>query len=231
VASVLCVGQPVRYKLKANTGITRDWLLTYVVPGISQQYEDDDANRITDVLYACLEPGCEYLLMPEVYGRVRAAWIILCVEHEHERDWNPVEKVVLQVHRYENQLVIDELIAIPGGGNNGGGGVGGDDDPLVLANRAAGNQQQLGIITNQLHQLKQGLTQAKMENLHAISELRSFCQHQFGNVHTTFGKLLQQAPTRRVPVNRPANATTAAAMVAATTVNATANVANASGGV
>jgi hypothetical protein len=63
VASVLCVGQPVKYKLKTNTGITRDWLLTYVVPGISQQYEDDDANRITDVLtlpllYACLEPGC-----------------------------------------------------------------------------------------------------------------------------------------------------------------------------
>lgn len=237
VASVLCVGQPVKYKLKANTGITRDWLLTHVVPGISQQYEDDDANRIADVLslpllYACLEPGCEYLMTPEVYGRVRAAWIILCVEHEHERDWNPVEKVVLQVHRYENQLVIDELIAIPGGGgNNGGGGVGGDNDPLLLANRAVGNQQQLGIITNQLHQLKQDLTQAKMENLHAVSELRSYCQHQFGNVHTTFGKLLQQAPTRRVPVNRPANATTAVAMAAATTVNATANAANAGGGV
>jgi hypothetical protein len=52
-----------------------------------------------------------------------------------------VEKVFLQVHGYENQLVIDELIAIPGGGgNNGGSGVGGDNDPLVLANRVAGNQ-------------------------------------------------------------------------------------------
>jgi hypothetical protein len=50
VASVLCVGQPVKYKLKANTGITLDWLLTHVVPGISQQYEDDDANRIADGL-------------------------------------------------------------------------------------------------------------------------------------------------------------------------------------
>jgi hypothetical protein len=74
-------------------------------------------------------------MAPEVYGRVRAAWILLCVEHEHERDWNPVEKVVLQVHRYENQLVIVKLIMIPGGGgNNGGGGVGGDNDPFVLAN-------------------------------------------------------------------------------------------------
>jgi hypothetical protein len=67
-----------------------------------------------------------------------------------------------------------------------------------------------------------------MENLHAVSELRSYCQHQFGNVHTTLGKLLQQVPTRRV---RPANATTAADMAAATTVNATANAANAGGGV
>jgi hypothetical protein len=107
-------------------------------------------------------------MMPEVYGRVRAAWIILCAQHEHEQDWNPVEKVVLQVHRYENQLVIGKPIAIPGGGgNNVGVGVGGNNDPLVLANRAVGNQQQLGIITKQLHQLKQDLVQGKMENLHA----------------------------------------------------------------
>ena len=124
-----------------------------------------------------------------------------------------MEKVVLQVHRYENQLVIDELLTLGGGGNGGngdgggggggGGRDGGDGDPHVVANRAAGNQQQLGIITNQVHQLKQDVVQCKMENLHATSELRSYCQHQFGNIHTTLGKLLHQAPTRRVPGGRP----------------------------
>jgi Transcriptional activator of glycolytic enzymes len=220
VAAILCVGQPVKYKLKANTAITRDWLLTNVVPCIRELYANDVANRIADVLalpllYAVLEPGLEDTMTATVYGRVRAAWIAHCVQHEMDAQVNPVEKVVLQVHRYENQLVIDELLSLGGfggGGNNGGGG---DGDPLVVANRAAGNQQQLGIITNQLHQVKQDITECKMENLHATSELRSYCQHQFANLHTTLGKLLHQAPTRRVPGGRPGNAATAIRTAAA----------------
>jgi hypothetical protein len=220
VAGVLCVGQPVKYKLKPNTGITRNWLLANIVPGIRDHFEDDTQNRIADVLalpllYAVLEPGCEDLVTPAVSGRVRAQWIVHCVANEMEQDLNPVEKVVLQVHRYENQLVIDELLTLQGGGGDNDG-PGGGADPLLVANQAAGNQQQLSILTNQMHQLKQDQTEAKMESLHAISELRSYCQHQFGNVHTTLGKLLNQAPTRRVP-GRPGNAATAAGIAAATT--------------
>jgi Transcriptional activator of glycolytic enzymes len=220
VAAVLCVGQPVKYKLKPNSGVTRDWLLANVVPGIRDHYQADAANRIADVLalpllFACLEPGCEDLMTPAVYGRVRGSWIALSTQLEHDKDWNPVEKVVLQVHRYENQLVIDELLALPGGGGQGAHDGGDGVDPLVMANRAAGNQQQLSIITNQMQQLKQDLIQSKMENLHATSELRSYCQHQFGNVHKTLGHLLHQAPTRRV-ANRPANAATATGTAAAT---------------
>jgi hypothetical protein len=63
VASVLCVGQLVKYKLKPNTGITRQWLLTNVVPGISEQYEDDAANRIADVLALPLEAFQPYTVL------------------------------------------------------------------------------------------------------------------------------------------------------------------------
>jgi hypothetical protein len=79
--------------------------------------------------------------------------------------------------------VIVEILALPGGGGNNEDGV--NDDHLLLANQADGNQQQMGIMTNQLHQLKQELIQAKMETLHAVSELRSYCTHQFTNIHTT----------------------------------------------
>lgn len=234
VAAVLCVGQPVKYKLKPNTAITRQWLLTNVVPGIHELYSGDDANRIADVLalpllFAVLEPGLEDDVMtPAVHGRIKGSWIAHCVQHELDQTSNPVEKVVLQVHRYENQLVIDELLGLGGGGGGGGveaaAGGHGEADPLLVANRAAGNMQQLGIITNQLHQVKQDITECKMENLQAISELRSYCQHQFGNVHTTMGKLLHQAPTRRVaiPGGRPANATTGRATAAGTGTVATA---------
>jgi hypothetical protein len=79
VASVLCVGQPVKYKLKPNAGFTRQWLLTNIVPGISEQYEDDAANRIADILalpllFAVMEPGCQDMVTPAVFGQVRAAW-------------------------------------------------------------------------------------------------------------------------------------------------------------
>jgi hypothetical protein len=218
VAGVLCVGQPVKYKLKANSGVTREWLLTNVVPGIRDHYDADAQNRVADVLalpllFACLEPGLEHIMTPAVRNRVQDAWETLRQQHEQEVVWNPVEKVVLQVHRYENQLVIDELLTL--GANNGNNnGEAGASENLVQANRVAGNMQQLGIITNQVHQLKQDIVQCKMENLHAISELRSYCQHQFGNVHTTLGKLLHQAPTRRVPGGRPANAGTATGIAA-----------------
>ena len=217
VAAVLCVGQPVKYKLKADTAVTRGWLLANVVPGIHEHFADDTANRIADVLalpllWACLDPVASQLISPAVGGRVSANWTIHCVEHELPRDRNPVEKVVLQVHRYENQLVIDELLAVPevvGGNGNG------DVDPLLLANRAAGNQQQLSILTNQVHQLKLDLAQVKMELSTAIAESRNYNERQLTLLHKTLGKLLHQAPTRRVP-NRPANAATAAGVAAGT---------------
>jgi Transcriptional activator of glycolytic enzymes len=219
VAAVLCVGQPVKYKLKADTAVTRGWLLTNVVPGIHEFFEDDAANRIADVLalpllWACLDERARQLVPPEVSGRVRANWTAHCLQHELDQQWNPVEKVILQVHRYENQLVIDELLTVQEVGR-GDGGANGDVDPLVVANRAAGNMQQLSILTNQVHQLKLDHAQAKMELQEAIAESRSYNVHQFTLLHKTFGKLLHQAPTRRVPGGvRPANAATAVGLAA-----------------
>ena len=217
VASALCVGQPVKYKLKANTEITRAWLLTNIVPGINEHFSDDPANKIADVLalpllWACLDPVANKLVSSAVVGKVTAMWTIHCLEKEIPRDRNPVEKVVLQVHRYKNQLVINKLLAIP----EAQGGVidGNQPDPLLVANRVAGNQQQLSILTNQVHQLKLDLAQVKMELATAIAESRNYSERQLTLLHKTLGKLLHQAPTRRV-ANRPANAATAAGLAAA----------------
>jgi len=206
VAGVLCVGQPVKYRLKPNSGITRDWLLTHVVPGIRDHYDTDSNNRIADVLalpllFACLNPDLEHLMSQEVMERVEAAWATLRAGTDHPIDWNPVEKVVLQVHRYENELVIDELLAMgnDGGGGGGTGGAGGD---LMVANQVAGNQQQLGIIVNQLHQVKQKQSEDRQAFETGMSSMRTYNQHQFQLVHRTLGRMLQQAPTRRVA--RPA---------------------------
>jgi len=208
VASILCVGQPVKYKLKSGSGVTRDWLLTHVVPGISDHYDTDENNKIADVLalpllFACLQSELDHLMSQEVRDRVQNAWEQL--RGDHEPEWNPVEKVVLQVHRYENELVIDELLSM--GDSNGGDGSGGD---LMVANQVAGNQQQLGIIVNQLHQVKQRQSEDRQAIETGMSALRGYCQHQFTAVHRTLGRMLHQAPTRRVPGGRPAGRAEAA---------------------
>jgi len=207
VAGILCVGQPVKYKLKPNSGITSEWLLTHVVPGIHDHYNTDQNNKIATVLalpllWSCLEPGMEELMSDGIRARVQAAWEQLRSGSDHAADWNPVSKVVLQVHRFENELVIDELLSLGGGnGGNGGNGNGGD---LMVANQVAGNQQQLGIIVNQLHQVKQTQVEDRQAMEAGISALRSYTQHQFTTVHRTLGRMLHQAPTRRVPGGRPA---------------------------
>jgi hypothetical protein len=48
-----------------------------------------------------------------------------------DRTVNPVEKAVLQVHRYENQLVIDELLLL-------GAVLADNGDALLVANCTAG---------------------------------------------------------------------------------------------
>ena len=87
VAATLCVGQPVKYKLKPDTAVTRGWLLTNVVPGIHEHFEDDAANRIAEVLalpllWASLDPVASLLISPAVAGRITARWTIHCLEHE-----------------------------------------------------------------------------------------------------------------------------------------------------
>jgi hypothetical protein len=115
----------------------------------------------------------------EVMERVEAAWSALRIGTDHAIDWNPVEKVVLQVHRYENELVIDELLSLGNGGDGTGGGIGGN---LMVANQVAGNQQQLGIIVNQLHQIKQQQVEDRQAIQTDVAALRSYTQHQFTSV-------------------------------------------------
>ena len=53
VASVLAVGGPVKYKPRAGCGVTHQWLMTHVVPGIKAHFSGDESNKIAEVLHAC----------------------------------------------------------------------------------------------------------------------------------------------------------------------------------
>ena len=109
--------------------------------------------------------------------------------------------------------MIDTLLAIPKGP---GVGDGHQPDPLLVANRDAGNQQKLSILTNQVHQLKLDVAQVKMELATTIAVLRNYNARQLTLFRMKLGKLLQQAPSARRVANQPVNAATAAGTTAAT---------------
>ena len=73
VAAILCVGQPVKYKLKEGTALTRDWLFVNVVPGIREHFADDAANKIADVLAL---PCCGHAWIPKPNTLFHLQWLV-----------------------------------------------------------------------------------------------------------------------------------------------------------
>ena len=109
VASVLCVGGPVRYVVSADCGVTKHWLLENVVPGIASIYTQD-GNNIAEVLgvvvlWACFDP----VTMTKVPG-----WLLNRVRTAYERTMelppggNPVEKRKLFIFPMGGQLCIQD---------------------------------------------------------------------------------------------------------------------------
>ena len=81
VASVLCVGGPIRYMCRTGSGLEMklDWMHDNVVPGIYNYFNADPSNRVADVLahavlFAACQPGLEHLLPLGVGDRIRHAW-------------------------------------------------------------------------------------------------------------------------------------------------------------
>lgn len=113
VASLLCVGGPVKYKLKNGIAISNDWLFEHVVPMIRQRYHND-LNFCTvmalAILFAALDESIDVPL--RIRNRVKLAYSELGLE-----ETQPVMKVALHVYRIEDRLMIDEVE--PVSDNNG----------------------------------------------------------------------------------------------------------------
>ena len=112
VAAVLCIGGPVKYKARAGSHLTFQFIKDHVVPGIFQHFTADENNKITGILglallWAAHQPGLEHMMADEVRLRIRNAYAN--IRGENPADWNPVAKIPLIVTRVENNLCIDEL--------------------------------------------------------------------------------------------------------------------------
>jgi len=122
LAAILSVGGAIRYKLKEDSHVSHQFLMTVVAPKINEHFGGvDPSNRIADVLalpllWACHEPSLSHLMSTLVRDRVLEGYSM--IHGGHPADYNPVVKVPLHVSRVENQVFIQEAIDL-GNGDNG----------------------------------------------------------------------------------------------------------------
>ena len=193
MASILCVGGPIRYMFRDGSGLTLDWMRANVVPGIHNQFSADPSNRVADVLshavlFAACQPGLEHLLPLGVGDRIRHAWTQVRPEDYHE-DWNPIVRMPILVSRVENQLVIDDLMIAEPDGAPGPQ----QQQQIPHAQALHGHAAQLQLCLNQIHHCRQEVTEAKAAASQELSDLKTWLVVKFNTQALNLNKLRQAA--------------------------------------
>jgi hypothetical protein len=164
VAGVLCVGGPIKYKMKAGVTLTDDWLFENVVPNIRCRYWND--SRLCKVLATALlfaamdaEVG-EKFLPPAMRDRISAAYI-----PTHPEIQQPVVRIPLMIYRIQDTLMIDEMPQF-----DNGGGAAGPVGPAVAGNSAITEQQHAQVLIN-VQSLQQLVAQNHQQAQDALASL------------------------------------------------------------
>ena len=192
VAGVLCVGGPIKYKLKAGVNLTDDWLFDNVVPNIRRRYPNDSRLcRVlaTALLYGALDPQIgEELLPPSLRERITTAYV-----PTHPETAQPVVRVPLTIYRIQDNLMIDEMIQQEG--DNGG--------PVVAqAPAGAPTEQQHAQVLINIQALQQAVAQNHQQAMDALASLREWVLNQFRHVNGNIrahGGTIQGALARQDP--------------------------------
>jgi hypothetical protein len=188
VQASLCVGGPVKYKLLDDCGITTDWLLENVVPGIREYY--GEANTISIVLalpllYACLNadltdkvPNTLSTQILEAYQRVRVL----------DEGVNPVKKVQLHIRRNQDQLCIDEVEVVEGA------------DGTIIGNEQ--QQQNTNMILLQMQRIQQQLATQYDHLQQSVNNFRSDMSAKHSLLQKNINRLFIQPPRQATPQQR-----------------------------
>ena len=169
MAGILCVGGPIKYKLKSDVQLTDDWLFENVVPNIRRRFPNDSRLcRVlaTAILFAAMDNEVGEQYMPAAMrDRINAAYI-----PTHPQIAQPVMRVPLTIYRVQDTLMIDEMILHeqPGGAPaaNAPAGAAAVGVPIV-------NQQQHAQTLINLQALKQAVAQIINSNKNLLSLLDS----------------------------------------------------------
>jgi hypothetical protein len=115
VASVLCLGGAIQYKLQKDSGISYGWLYENFVSHMLNLYPASQ-NRVAKILalpllWACLDADACKIVPAAVSGRVKAAYLTI---QQLPNDINPVKRVPIMIYRNNDNLVIQDLVEVDG---------------------------------------------------------------------------------------------------------------------
>ena len=158
---------------------------------MSHLFWHDETNNIGKVLakpllWACMRPGFETFMSHRVRERVQAGYETIR-GNENPANYNPIAHVPLNICWVEGQLCIDELLELDDG-------LGADGGALQQAAAIQGRNDMVQQLVQQVHQLRQSLTNQQQMLWDEISQLRTFITQQFGILGRNVDRLAIQAP-------------------------------------
>ena len=194
VAAACCKGGPITYQVIQSSGITEDWILTYVVPNISREFGRNVALVLGAALLWRIFDEDEKKVVPlQIKTRVIAAYNDLRAQHRGTllEGENPVRKRLLCVYGEEDAVFIElllldddnqnEQVQDRGGGGADHGNSAGETDINTTNNRSRQlRDEQMKFMNSQIIALRR-------EN----AELRSELARQ-SQISTTWFKTINR---------------------------------------
>ena len=108
VAGKLCIGGPVKHKIKANEGITNAFILQHVTPAVRTRLGDDVATVLGKALmWLAFSEKSDFVpaaLKDRITGNCNAI-------RPNGFEGNPIEKVLIVISGSEGEVYFDEITA------------------------------------------------------------------------------------------------------------------------
>jgi hypothetical protein len=112
VAAALCKGGPIHYSVKANSGISKEWIFEHVVPNIFANYDEHVAIVLGRALLWRIFDSEQSKVVPRfISEKVKAAYNDLGSRNSLELGENPVKKQPLAVMGNDAEVHIELLLS------------------------------------------------------------------------------------------------------------------------
>ena len=218
VASLLAIGGPIKYKVKAAVGnhISTQWLADNVVVNIAKRWPEDE-GLLRNLGLALLwlahdEQARDDLDMPaELRTRIQDAYKDLCIDNKPAQ---PVDKISLHIYRHGEVTVIEEILPQQQQQqqqqNNTATNVGDELARMPASGSEGATQHVLQTLVIQQRQLQQQLQELQQSMLTMDQRNRAWTENKFRVINDNIRRfggtirsgLARQDPERQAEVQR-----------------------------